>query len=198
MKKLSASRFLLVKKTILITISYEITPSGIKNALFPSFHFDKAIRLKRIFTSFFLILLLLTGVGQALAEDPPNSRGKIDAIFTEILSADFKSLYNPLEPLNQVSQIWKSPLGLKKGAENQAWVGTKPILYFGSIPEAILKYQSDTLLQWGYSLPDLILSLRLGLKTGDVKYLDIQPGRENNNLFHLHLNFNFLIDLWFK
>jgi hypothetical protein len=61
-----------------------------------------------------------------------------------------------------------------------------------------LKYQSDAVLQWGYTLHDSILLLRIGVKAEDLKHIDFQTRRENNDLLNLHLNFNFLIDFWFR
>jgi hypothetical protein len=85
-----------------------------------------------------------------------------------------------------------------KRIANQDSSGPKPMLNLGSIPEVLLKYQSDTVLQWGYSFKDLILLLRLGVKSEDFKDLEFQTRRENNYLSNLNLNFNFLIDFWFK
>jgi hypothetical protein len=85
-----------------------------------------------------------------------------------------------------------------QGAENRPPAGIKPILNLGTFPDVLLKYQSDTVIQWGYTLHDLTLSLRIGVKAADFNYLDFQTRRENNTLLNVNLNFNFLIDFWFK
>ena len=72
------------------------------------------------------------------------------------------------------------------------------MLNLGSIPEVLLRYPSDTVLQWGYSFKDLVLLLRFGVKAEDFDYLEFQTPRDNNYLLDLNLNFNFLIDFWFK
>lgn len=154
--------------------------------------------MKRLFTPLFVILLLFTVAGKAFGENPKNYSGKLDIKFIDFLGADFKFLYNSIEPFSKVSQIWKLQPDNNQGTENRKRAGTKPILTLGSIPEALLKYQSDAVLQWGYTLHDSILLLRIGVKAEDLKYIDFQPRRENNDLLNLHLNFNFLIDFWFK
>jgi hypothetical protein len=154
--------------------------------------------MKKFFTPFLLILLLLTGARQTLAENPTRYPGKLEVKFTEILSADFKYLYNPVNTLNRVTQFWKLHLDPNKDIENQKRTGTKAILNLGSIPDVLLKYQSDTVFQWGYTLRDLILLLRIAVKTEGLDSFDFRAQRENNYLLNLNLNFNFLIDFWFK
>jgi hypothetical protein len=154
--------------------------------------------MKNLFTPIFLILLLIAGAGQAFGENPIKYPGKLDIKFMDFRSVDFISLYNPVDTLSKVSQIWKLQLQMDKRIENQDWSGPRPMLNLGSIPEVLLKYQSDTVLQWGYSFKDLILLLRFGVKAEDFNYLDFQTRRENNTLLNVDLNFNFLIDFWFK
>ena len=171
--------------------------SGIKNAASISIHFDNFADMKKAFTLFFLILLLLAGARQALAENPTTYPGKLDVKFTQILSADFKDLYHPIDTFNRVTQVWKLHLDPNKDIENQHRTGTKPILHLGSIPEILLKYQSDTVFQWGYTLRDLILLLRVAVKAEALDSFDFRAQREANYLLNLNLNFNFLIDFWF-
>ncbi len=141
---------------------------------------------------------MIAGAGQAFGENPIKYLGKLDIKFIDFLSVDFMSLYNPVDTLGKVSQIWKLQLEMDKRIEKQDWSGPRPMLNLGSIPEVLLKYQSDTVLQWGYSFKDLILLLRFGVKAEDFNYLDFQTRRENNTLLNVNLNFNFLIDFWFK
>jgi hypothetical protein len=154
--------------------------------------------MKKLFTPFFLILLLLAGTQQALAENPTRYPGKLDVKFTEILSADFRHFRHPVDTLNRVTQVWKLHLDPNKDIDNRHQTGTKPILHLGSIPEVLLNYQSDTVFQWGYTLRDLILLLRIAVKAEGVDSFDFRAPRENNYLMNLNLNFNFLIDFWFK
>jgi hypothetical protein len=154
--------------------------------------------MKKLFTPLFLILLFVFGAGQAFGDNPIKYPGKLDIKFVDLLSVDFMSLYNPADTLSKVSQIMRLQLEMDKRIENQDWSGPRPMLNLGSIPEVLLRYQSDTLLQWGYSFKDLILLLRFGVKAEDFKYLDFQTRQENNYLLNVNLNFNFLIDFWFK
>jgi hypothetical protein len=154
--------------------------------------------MKKLFTPLFLILLFVFGAGQAFGENPIKYPGQLDIKFVDLLSVDFMSLYNPADTLSKVSQIMRLQLEMDKRIENQDWSGPRPMLNLGSIPEVLLRYQSDTLLQWGYSFKDLILLLRFGVKAEDFKYLDFQTRQENNYLLNVNLNFNFLIDFWFK
>jgi len=154
--------------------------------------------MKTLFTSIFLILLLTIGAGQAFGEDPIKYPGKLDIKFIDFRSLDFISLYNPVDTVAKVSHLMRLQLEMDKRIENQDSPGPKPILNLGSIPEVLLRYQSDAVLQWGYSFKDLILLLRFGVKAEDFNYLEFQTRRENNYLSNLNLNFNFLIDFWFK
>lgn len=154
--------------------------------------------MKKFFTPIFLILLLTVGAGQAFAENPIKYPGKLDIKFIDFRSLDFMSLYNPVDTVAKVSQIMRLQLEMDKRIENQNWSGPRPMLNLGSIPEVLLRYQSDTVLQWGYSFKDLILLLKFGVKAEDFNYLDLQTRRENNYLLNVNLNFNFLIDFWFK
>ena len=154
--------------------------------------------MKKLFTPLFLILLFVFGGGQAFAENPIKYPEKLDIKFIDFRSLDFMSLYNPVDTVGKVSQIMRFQLGMDKRIENQDRSGPRPILNLGSIPEVLLRYQSDTVLQWGYSFKDLILLLRFGVKAEDFNYLDFQTRRENNYLLDVNLNFNFLIDFWFK
>jgi len=155
-------------------------------------------RMKKLFTPIFLILLLTVGAGQAFGENPIKYPGKLDIKFIDFRSLDFTSLYNPVDTVGKVSQILRLQLEMEKRIENQDCSGPRPILNLGSIPEVLLRYQSDTVLQWGYSFKDLILLLRFGVKAEDFNYLDFQTRRENNYLLDVNLNFKFLIDFWFK
>ena len=159
---------------------------------------DRYGHMKKLFTPIFLILLLTFGAAQAFGENPIKYPGKLDLKFIDFRSLDFTSLYNPVDTVGKVSQIMRLQLEMDKRTENQDWSGPRPMLNLGSIPEVLLRYQSDTVLQWGYSFKDLILLLRFGVKAADFNYLDFQPRPENNDLFNLNLNFNFLIDFWFK
>jgi len=153
--------------------------------------------MKKCFTPIFLILLLTTGAEQVFAENPVNYPGNLDIKFSDSLSANFMSLYNPVDTFDTVSRIWKLQLE-NKSIENQDGSRARRILSLGSVPDVLLKYQSDTVLQWGYSFRDLILLLRIGLKADDFNYLDFQPRRENDYLIYRNLNYNFLIDFWLK
>ena len=154
--------------------------------------------MKRLFTPIFLILLLTVGAEQAFAENPIKYPGKLDIKFIDFRSLDFISLYNPVDTVAKVSQIMRLQSEMDKRIENQDWSGLRPMLNLGSIPEVLLRYQSDTILQWGYSFKDLILLLRFGVKAEDFNYLDFQTRRDNNYLLNANPNFNFLIDFWFK
>ena len=154
--------------------------------------------MKRLFTSIFFILLLTIGAGQAFSENPIKYPGKLDIKSIDFRRLDFISLYNPVDTVAKVSHLMRLQLEMDKRIENQDSPGPKPILNLGSIPEVLLRYQSDAVLQWGYSFKDLILLLRFGVKAEDLNYLEFQTRRENNYLSNLNLNFNFLIDFWFK
>ena len=154
--------------------------------------------MKKLFTPIFLILLLIAGTGQAFGQNPITYPGKLDIKLLDFRSVYLMSLYNPVDTLGKVSRIWRLQLEMDQRIEKQDWSGPRPMLNLGFIPEVLLKYQSDTVLQWGYSFKDLILLLRFGVKAEDSNYLDFQPQPENNYLFDLNLNFNFLIDFWFK
>jgi len=154
--------------------------------------------MKKLFTPLFLILLFVFGAGQAFGENPIKYPGKLDIKFIDFRSLDFTSLYNPVDTVSKVSKIMRLQLEMDKRIENQDWSGPRPVLNLGSIPEVLLRYQSDTVLQWGYSFKDLLLLLRFGVKAEDFNYLDFQTRRENNTLLNVNLNFNFLIDFWFK
>ncbi len=154
--------------------------------------------MKKLLTPLFLILLLVIAAEQAFGEDLKRYPGKLDIKFIDLRGLDFMSLYNPVDTVSKVSQVMRLQLEMGKKIDNQDWSGPRPMLNLGSIPEVLLKYQSDTVLQWGYSFKDLILSLRIGAKAEDLNYLDFEFRPENHFLFNLNLNFNFLIDLWFK
>jgi hypothetical protein len=154
--------------------------------------------MKRLFTPIFLILLFIVGAGQAFGENPIRYPGKLDIKLTDFRSIDFMSLYNPVDTVGKLSQIIRLQLKMDERIQNRNWSGPRPILNLGSIPEVLLTYQSDTLFQWGYSFKDLILSLRFGVRADDFNYFDFQTRRENNDPLNVNLNFNFLIDFWFK
>ncbi len=161
-------------------------------------HPEKSILMMKFFTPLFLILLLMTGVGQAFGENLIKYPHKLDVKFIDFSSVDFKPLYQPGNPFEKISQVWKLQLDMNKRADNQRWMGTKPILHFGSIPEVMLKYQPDTVVQWGHTLRDLILLMRIDVKADNFTRLDISSRHENNNFLLSNLNFNFLVDFWFK
>jgi hypothetical protein len=148
--------------------------------------------MKKLFTPIFLILLLTMGAEQVFAEDSTKYPGKIDIKFSDSLSANFMSFYNPVDIFDTVSRVWKLQSESQR-IENQDGLRARPILNLGSVPYVLLKYQSDAVLQWGYSYRDLILLLRIKVKAEDFNHLDFQPPRENN---HLISNLNFLIDFW--
>jgi hypothetical protein len=154
--------------------------------------------MKKRFTPLFLILLFVFGAGQAFGENPIEYPGKLDINSIHFRSLDFVSLYNPVDTVTKVSHIIRSQLEVDKRTANQDWSGSRPMLNLGSIPEVLLRYQSDTVLQWGHSFKDLVLLLRFGVKAEDFKYLEFQTRPDNNYLLDLNLNFNFLIDFWFK
>jgi hypothetical protein len=154
--------------------------------------------MTRPFTSIFLILLLTIVAGQAFGENPIKYPGKLDIKLMDFRSIDLMSLYYPVETVGKVSHLVRLQLETDKRIENHDSSGARPILNLGSIPEVLLRYQSDTVLQWGYSFKDLILLLRFGVKTEGFNYLEFQTRRENNYLSNANLNFNFLIDFWFK
>jgi len=153
---------------------------------------NRYAHMKKLFTPIFLILLFIVGAGQASGQNPIKYPGKLDIKFIDFRSLDFMSLYNPVDTFNKVPKIWKLQLNVNKDAENQEFNGTKPILNLGSIPEALLKHQSDTLLQWGHTLGDLILILRIGVRIEDFEHIDIQNKPDNTYIL------NFIIDFWFK
>jgi len=159
---------------------------------------NRYTHMKKLFTPLFLILLFIVGAGQAFGENPIKYPGKLDVRFIDFRSLDFISLYNPVDAVGKVSHIMRLQLEMDKRIENQDWSGPRPMFNLGSIPEVLLRYQSDTVLQWGYSFKDLILLLRFGVKAEDFNYLDFQTRRENNDLLNVNLNFKFLIDFWFK
>jgi hypothetical protein len=171
---------------------------ALKMQPFPYIPSDQYADMKRLFTPVILILLFVAGAGHAFGETPIKYPGKLDIKFKDFRSLDFMSLYNPVDTIGRVSQIMRLQLEMDKSIEKQDWSGPRPILNLGSIPKALLIYQSDTILQWGYSFKDLILLLRFGVKGEDFNYLDFQTRRENNTLLNVNLNFNFLIDFWFK
>lgn len=154
--------------------------------------------MKKRFTPLFLILLLVFGAGEAFGENPMKYPGKLDIKFIDFRSLDFMSFYFPIDTVGKVSQILRLQLEMDKSIGNQDGPGPRLMLNLGSIPEVLLRYQSDTVLQWGYSFKDLLLLLRFGIKAQDFNYLDFEPRSESNYLFNLNLNFNFLIDFWFK
>lgn len=165
---------------------------------FPYIRSNPYAHVKKLFTPIFLILLLTIGAGQAFAENPIKYPGKLDIRLIDFRSLDFASLHNPVNTVDKVSQIMRLQLEMDKRTENQNCSGPRPMLNLGSIPEVLLRYQSDTVLQWGYSFKDLILLLRFGVTGEDFNYLDFQTLQDNNTLLNVNLNFNFLIDFWFK
>jgi hypothetical protein len=154
--------------------------------------------MKNRFTPLCVILLFIFGAGQAFGENPIKYPGKLDIKFMDFRSLDFLSLYNPVDAVGKVSHLMGLQLEIDKRTENQDSSGPRPMLHLGSIPEVLLRYQSDTVLQWGHSFKDLILLLRFGVKAVDFNGLEFQTRRENNYLWNLNFNFNFLIDFWFK
>ena len=155
-------------------------------------HSNHRSPMKKLFTPFFIILLLITAADKTFGESPLKYDSKLNFRFADFLSADFKYLSNPIYTLNRVPQIWELQLDMNKDAEIQGLNGTKPVLNLGSIPEALLKYQSDTVLQWGHTLRDITLLLRIGIGMEDFKPIDNQDKPENSYIL------NFMIDFWFK
>jgi hypothetical protein len=196
-EKMSIHSFLPSQKTHLKTSTSKINGLALKMHSFSYILSDRYGHMKKLFTPIFLILLLTFGAAQAFAENPIKYPGKLDLKFTDFRSLDFMSLYNPVDTVGKVSQIMRLQLEMDKRTENQDWSGPRPMLNLGSIPEVLLRYQSDTVLQWGYSFKDLILLLRFGVKAEDFNYLNFQSPRENDTLLNVNLNFNFLIDFWF-
>lgn len=139
-----------------------------------------------------MILLLITAAGEAFGDSPLKYQPKFDFRFGNFLRADFKSLMNPVHTLNIAPAIWKLQLNMNEDAETQESNGTKPILNLGSIPAALLKYESDTVLQWGHTLRDLTLLLRIGVRIEDFKQIDNQDKPENSYIL------NFMVDFWFN
>jgi len=179
-------------------MSFKTTGLALKMHIISLIHPEKSIRMMKFFTPLFLILFLMTGVGQAFGENLIKYRSKLNVKFTDFSSVDFKPLYQPGNPFDKISQVWKLQLDVNKRAGNQGWMRTKPPLYFGSIPEVMLKYQPDTVVQWGHTLRDLILLMRIDVKADNLTRQDISPRHENNNIFLANLNFSFLVDFWFK
>jgi hypothetical protein len=137
-----------------------------------------------------LFFLLMTGV--AFAEnDIMQYLENFNIRLIDHVSNELKFVYHPV-----INQIWKLQLDMNldmnKGAENQEWVHTSPVLYLGSIPEVLLKYQSNALVQWGHTYRNSILLLRIGLKPEDLAHIDFRNKGDNT------YGFNFLVDFWFK
>jgi hypothetical protein len=132
----------------------------------------------------------MTGVAFA-DNDLIKYLGKFDIRVIDRVSNDLKFVYTPV-----VNQIWKLQLGMNldmnKGAENQEWAHTRPAINLGSIPEVLLKYQSNAVVQWGHTFRNSILLLRIGLKPEDLAHIDFRNKADNA------YGFNFLIDFWFK
>jgi hypothetical protein len=157
------------------------------------FHYENT-NMKKLFTLFSLILLLIAGVEQAFGQNRITYPAKLDIEFVDFLRADLKFSHNTCEPFTTVLQTSKLQLAHNQDAENREWTGSKPILTLGSIPDILLKYQSGTLLQWGYTLRDRVLSLRIGARAEDSGHIDFKGGREKNDIINFRINFDF----WFK
>jgi hypothetical protein len=146
--------------------------------------------MKILITGVFLFFLLMTGVAYA-DNDIMQYLENYDFKLIDDLSNEIKFVYHPV-----INQIWKLQsdinLDMNRGAENQAWVHTSPVLYLGSIPEVLLKYQSNALVQWGHTYRNSILLLRIGLKPEDLGHIDVRNKGDNP------YGFNFLVDFWFK
>jgi hypothetical protein len=146
--------------------------------------------MKILFTAISLFFLLMTRV--AFAEnDIKQYLANFDIRVINRVSNDLKLVYNPV-----VNPIWKLQpdmnLDMNREAENREWVHTSPVLYLGSIPEVLLKYQSNAVVQWGHTFRSSILLLRIGLKPEDLAHIDFRNKGDNPYAF------NFLIDFWFK
>jgi hypothetical protein len=148
--------------------------------------------MKKLILTIFLVLALITWAGKAFGENDFKNPGKTNFKLMDHLFADFKFMFYPIETLNRMSQTWTFQLNMSKPAENEEWVGAKPILNLGYVPEGPLRYQPDTLFQWGYTLGSSVLLLRFGAKTEDLEQIDSQSERDNTYIL------NFLIDFWFK
>jgi hypothetical protein len=142
--------------------------------------------MKILITGISLFFLLMTGV--AFAEnDIMKYLANLDLSVINRVSNDLKFAYNPV-----VNPVWKLQPDMNREAENQEWVHTSPVLYLGSIPEVVLKYQSNAVVQWGHTFRSSILLLRIGLKPEDLAHIDFRNKVENA------YGFNFLVDFWFK
>lgn len=146
--------------------------------------------MKILFTAISVFLLLLTGTAFA-DNDIIKYLGKFNIRVIDRVSNDVKLVYHPV-----VNQVWKLQsnmnLDMNREANHLEWVHTTPVLYLGSIPEVVLKYQSNAVLQWGHTFRSSILLLRIGFKPEDVAHIDFRNKGENT------YGFNFLIDFWFK
>jgi hypothetical protein len=157
------------------------------------FHYENT-NMKRLFTLFSLILLLMAGVEEAFGQNRITYPAELDIKFVDFLRADLKFPHHTCEPFTTALQISKLQLAHNQDAENREWTQSKPILTLGSIPDILLKYQSGTLLQWGYALGHLVLSLRIGGRAEDSGHIDLKGGPEKNDITHFRINFDF----WFK
>ena len=146
--------------------------------------------MKILFTAISLFFLLMTGV--ALAEnDIMQYLANLDLRVINRVGNDLKLVYNPVvNPIRKLESDMN--LDMNREAENQEWIHTSPVLYLGSIPEVVLKYQSNAVVQWGHTFQSSILLLRIGLKPEDLAHIDFRNKRDNV------YGFNFLIDFWFK
>ncbi len=154
--------------------------------------------MKKVFTAVSLLLLLTVGATEALGENPSPSARTLDIELTDSGRIGLLSIYERLDMVGKFSQIWKLKLDAGKTIKNQNGARARPALTLGAFSDALLNYQPDTILQWGHSFRNLILSLRFGVKADGLNEVNFKHGSEVNDLFNLNLNFNFLIDVWFK
>lgn len=152
---------------------------------------------KRLIPVIFMLLLIF-GSGEVLGQHPTKYPGTLDIESADFENNHFIFLYHPVDMLSKFSQKLKIQLEMDQMIKNQRWSGPRPILNLGSVPEVLLKYQPDTVLQWGYTFRDLFLLLRLCIRVEDFNPLHLKPRQEDYSPFDLNLNFNFLIDFWFK
>lgn len=141
-----------------------------------------------------VILLLLTSATGAFGQNLLSFPETLEIELIDFLRPDFKLAYHLVRP----SRAWTLFSGNYEGAVDRIRAERRPIITLGSIPDVLFKYQSDTLFQWGYPLRYSILSLRIGVKADDLEDHHPQPRRGNGDILNLYLNFNFLIDIWFK
>jgi hypothetical protein len=147
--------------------------------------------MKILITGVSIFLLLMTEVAFADDNDIMQYLENFHIRVIDRVNDDLKLVYNPV-----IEQIWKLQLDINldmnRGPENQESAHTRPALNLGTIPEVLLKYQSNAVVQWGHPFRNSILLLRIGLKPEDLAHIDFRNKGDNA------YGFNFLIDFWFN